>query len=148
MSRIRSAIPADLQEVEAVVQAAYRGYVARIGKAPGPMLDDYGSLIAQERVHVLDDGGVVGVLVLIPERDAMLLDNVAVRPEAHGRGHGRRLLAFAEDEARRQGYRWIRLYTHVLMTENLSLYLRLGYVETHRGEQNGYSRVFLEKPLA
>jgi ribosomal protein S18 acetylase RimI-like enzyme len=78
----------------------------------------------------------------------MLLDNVAVRPEAQGRGHGRRLLAFAEDEARRQGYRCIRLYTHMLMTENLILYPRLGYIETHRGEQNGYSRVFLEKSLA
>ncbi len=90
---------------------------------------------------------MVGVLVLIPERDAMLLDNVAVRPKAHGKGYGRRLLAFAEDEARRQGYSRVRLYTNVLMVDNLSLYPSLGYIETHRGEQNGYSRVFMEKSL-
>ena len=45
MSMIRSATPADLREVEAVVHAAYSSYVARIGKEPGPMQDDYASLI-------------------------------------------------------------------------------------------------------
>jgi hypothetical protein len=39
------------------------------------------------------------------------------------------------------------LYTNVLMVENLSLYSSLGYIKTHRGEQNGYSRVFMEKSL-
>jgi hypothetical protein len=34
------------------------------------------------------------------------------------------------------------------MVENISLYSRLGYIETHRGEQNGYSRVLMEKALA
>jgi N-acetylglutamate synthase-like GNAT family acetyltransferase len=147
MSMIRSATPADLPEVKVVVHAAYSSYVARIGKEPGPMQDDYASLISQGRVYVIDDGGVVGVLVLIPERDAMLLDNVAVRPEAQGKGYGRRLLAFAEDEARQHGFSQVRLYTNVLMVENLSLYSRLGYIETRRGEQNGYSRVFMEKSL-
>jgi hypothetical protein len=33
------------------------------------------------------------------------------------------------------------------MTENLALYSRLGYVETHRGEEKGYSRVYMEKRL-
>lgn len=147
MPMIRPATPDDLREIEAVVHAAYSPYIARIGKEPGPMQDDYASLIEQGHVHVLDDGGVAGILVLIPERGAMLLDNVAVRPEARGKGYGRRLLAFAEDEARRHGLGRVRLYTHVLMVENLGLYSSLGYIETHRGEQNGFSRVFMEKPL-
>src|SRR5215210_7466780 len=115
-----------------------------MGKEPGLMEGEYGYVIAQGRVYVLGDRGVVGVLVLIPERDAMLLDNVAVRPEAQGKGYGRRLLAFAEAEAHRQGLSRVRLYTNVLMTENLTLYSSLGYIETHRGEQNGYWRIFLE----
>ncbi|MCB8822534.1 GNAT family N-acetyltransferase [Microvirga rosea] len=147
MSVIRSATPADLRAVEAAVRAAYGSYVVRIGKEPGPMQDDYATLIDQGRVYVIDDGGVVGVLVLIPEQEAMLLDNIAVKPEVQGKGYGRRLLAFAEDEARRHGLRRVRLYTNVLMVENLSLYSSLGYIETHRGEQNGYSRVFMEKSL-
>jgi GNAT superfamily N-acetyltransferase len=147
MSAIRPAAPFDLKQVEAVVRAAYSGYIARIGREPGPMLEDYASLIAQGRVHVLDDGGVVGVLVLVPQPGAMLLDNVAVDPAAQGKGFGRLLLAFAEQEARRQGFEVIRLYTHVLMTENLALYPRLGYVETHRGEEKGFSRVYMAKRL-
>lgn len=147
MPTIRLAAPSDRAQVETVVRTSYSGYIARIGREPGPMSDDYASLIARGRVHVLEDGGIVGVLVLVPEPAAMLLDNVAVAPSAQGRGYGRLLLDFAEQEARRQGFQSIRLYTHVLMTENLTLYPRLGYVETHRGEEKGFSRVYMSKPL-
>jgi GNAT superfamily N-acetyltransferase len=101
----------DLQRVEAVVHAAYVGYVAINGQTPGPMLDDYAALIAQSRVHVLDDGDVVGVLVLLPEPVVMLLDNVAIDPSAQGKGYGRQLLAFAEGEALRAGFARVRLPT-------------------------------------
>jgi hypothetical protein len=33
------------------------------------------------------------------------------------------------------------------MTENLALYSRLGYVETHRGEEKGFPRVYMAKRL-
>jgi GNAT superfamily N-acetyltransferase len=111
------------------------------------MLDDYAALIGQAQVHVLEDDGIVGVLVLIPEPAAMLLDNIAVAPSAQGRGYGRLLLDFAEQEARRHDFQVIRLYTHVLMTENLTFYPRLGYVETHRGEEKGFQRVYMAKRL-
>jgi ribosomal protein S18 acetylase RimI-like enzyme len=138
----------DLPQVEAVVHAAYIDYVAINGKTPGPMLDDYAALIARSRVHVLDDDGVVGVLVLLAEPGVMLLDNVAVDPSAQGKGYGRLLLAFAEDEARRAGFPCIRLYTQVIMTRNIHLYSRLGYRETHRREEKGLSRVYMQKQLA
>jgi hypothetical protein len=34
------------------------------------------------------------------------------------------------------------------MTENLSLYARLGFVETHRAVEQGFSRVFMRRALA
>jgi GNAT superfamily N-acetyltransferase len=145
---IRLATTADLPSVETIVEAAYSPYVARIGRKPGPMLDDYAELIRQERVHVLEhDGGVKAILVLIPEDEAMLLDNVAVAPDARGLGLGRRLIEFAEDAARAAGFKAIRLYTHVMMTENVTLYGRAGYVETHRGEEKGFQRVYMTKAL-
>ncbi len=145
-SSIRAATAADVAAIEAVVDAAYRPYVAVIGKPPGPMLDDYGALVAAGRVQVADrDGAVVGVLVLLPEPDHLLLDNVAVLSAAQGLGVGRALVAHAEAEARRAGLPELRLYTHVLMTRNIALYQRLGFVETHRAEQAGYSRVFMAK---
>jgi hypothetical protein len=54
---------------------------------------------------------------------------------------------FADDQARRRGHRRISLYTNVAMTENLAYYPRHGYRETHRGEQDGYQRVFFSKEL-
>ena len=145
---LRPARAADLPAVQALVARAYGHYVARIGKPPGPMLDDYAARIAEGAVQVLEEEGrLVGLLVLLPEADHLLLDNVAVDPAAQGRGHGRRLVAAAEDEARRLGLPELRLYTHELMTENVVMYERLGFVETHRGQQAGYARVFMRKRL-
>jgi GNAT superfamily N-acetyltransferase len=145
---IRIADVTDLAGVEAVVAAAYAHYIPRIGRKPGPMLDDYAALIRDGRVHVIGDADAVqAVLVLIPETAAMLLDNIAVAPSAQGLGLGRRLLAFAEQAARDAGYPCIRLYTHEMMTENVTLYARIGYVETHRGEERGFRRVYMTKRL-
>ena len=123
----------DLRAVEEIVRAAYSHYVPRIGREPGPMLDDYGALIKEGCVYVIEqDGAVQGIVVLIPGNEAMLLDNVAVAPAAQGLGLGRKMLEFAERTAIDRGYRRIRLYTHEAMTENIALYSRIGYSETHR----------------
>jgi N-acetylglutamate synthase-like GNAT family acetyltransferase len=145
---IRLARTADVAAVTAIVKDAYSVYLARNGKTPGPMRDDYARLIADQRVHVLEDGHeIVGLVVLIPEQRTMLLDNVAVTPRAQGRGFGVRLIAFAEARARAAGLPVIRLYTQDIMTENLALYSRLGFVETHRGEEIGLQRVYMSKTL-
>ena len=116
----RLATRSDLRAVEEIVRTAYSHYVPRIGREPGPMLDDYGALIEEGRVHVVERDGIVqGVLVLIPQCDAMLLDNVAVAPAAQGSGLGRRMLEFAEHTASPSGYRSIKLYTNEAMTENI-----------------------------
>ena len=147
---IRRAEPADRAAVEAIVNAAYSVYVDRIGKPPGPMLDDYARLIGGGAVSVFEapDGVLAALIVLLPKPDHLLLDNIAVRPDRQGQGLGRRLIAFAEREARRLGHAELRLYTHAMMTENIALYLRLGFEETGRGRQAGYDRVFMRKRLS
>ena len=109
---IRRAVPADRDAVEAIVAAAYSPYVPRIGKPPGPMLDDYAALIAEGAVSVLEEAGgdIAALIVLLPKPDHLLLDNIAVRPERQGKGLGRRLIEFAESEAQRLGHRELRLY--------------------------------------
>ena len=145
---IRRARPEDRAAVEAVVREAYAVYVERIGKPPGPMLDDYIRLIDAGAVSVFEtNGAIVALIVLLPEPDHLLLDNVAVRPDRQGQGLGRRLVAFAESEAQRLGYTELRLYTHITMTENIALYARLGFRETGRGRAAGYDRVFMAKRL-
>lgn len=143
------AAPADVPAIERLVAAAYAKYIERIGQKPSPMLADYTALVAQAAVWVLNDQSeIAGALVLLPEADHLVVENVAVAPTHQGRGFGRALLAFAEREAMRRGYDEVRLYTHVLMRENLAIYARLGYEETGRGVQGGYDRVFLRKRLA
>ena len=146
---IRRAKAADTAAVHDLVAAAYSVYIPRIGKPPGPMQDDYARRIANGEVWVLPDGArIVGVLVLQEQPDGFVLDNIAVAPDAQGKGHGRRLIAFAEAEARRRGWPEIRLYTHVLMTENIALYRGIGFHETGRISEKGFDRVYMAKPLA
>ena len=145
---IRPARPEDRAAVERVVLDAYGPWASRIGHKPAPMLDDYGALIAEGRVSVLErDGRVEGVLVLLPQPETLLLDNVAVAPQAQGTGVGRRLLDHAEAAARAAGFGTITLYTNEVMAENIALYARRGYVETERRQEKGHRRVYMCKVL-
>jgi GNAT superfamily N-acetyltransferase len=118
--RIRPATPADVAAIEHVVRTAYARYVDRIGKPPGPMLDDYTARVAEGSVRVPEDArGLAGIRVLLPQAGHLLLDNIALAPERQGEGVGRRLLAVAESEALQRGFDELRLYTNAAMHENV-----------------------------
>jgi ribosomal protein S18 acetylase RimI-like enzyme len=143
---IRLGQVADAAAAERIVRAAYAKYERLIGKPAGPVLDDYARRAAEGRLWMLaDETGPAAVLVLLPDEGHLLLDNIAVAPDRQGLGYGRRLMAFAESEAARRGYREVRLYTHAVMVENVAFYERLGYETTGRGRQAGYDRVFMRK---
>jgi ribosomal protein S18 acetylase RimI-like enzyme len=146
---IRPAQPGEAETIRALVREAYAHYVERIGGEPGPMKDDYHRRVADNQAWVLEDGGqIAGLAVLVEDRpEALLLDNVAVAPAAQGKGYGRQLIAFAEEEARRRGYGELHLYTHMLMTENIALYQRLGFREIGRIQEKGYHRVYMAKSV-
>ena len=58
------------------------------------------------------------------------------------------MIDFAERRARDLGLPEVRLYTHVLMIENIALYTRLGYIETHRETEHGFTRAFFTKQVS
>lgn len=148
MSEPRLARPEDAAALRDLVRAAYAIYVPRLGREPAPMQDDYAARIAAGQAWVLEhDGALVGALVLEDEPDALMLYNIAVAPAAQGRGVGRRLIAFTEAEARRRGHALLRLFTSEKMVENVAMYPRLGFTETHRGEEAGHRRVYFGKRL-
>ncbi|UYM06867.1 GNAT family N-acetyltransferase [Solicola gregarius] len=145
---IRPAVAGEADALRDLARAAYAHYVERIGTEPWPMLADYTQLVEQGSVWVAArDHAIVGLIVLLPEEGHLLLDNVAVSPDAQGQGVGGRLLAFADEHARDLGYAEVRLYTNEAMTENIAYYPRHGYVETHRGEFGEYRRVHFTKTL-
>lgn len=145
---IRIATEADAAAVAACVHAAYRHYIERIGRPPGPMLDDYAQVIRERQVHLAEARGeLAGILVLQVAEDGFLLENIAVAPAHKGTGVGRVLLELAEAEARRQGFASIYLYTHEKMTENQALYAKIGYLEYDRRFEQGLARVYMRKAL-
>ena len=144
----RTATQDDAGRVAACVAAAYAHSIDRNGLVPGPMREDYGEVLRDSQVTVVEHGGdIVAVLVLKAAEEGFLLDNVAVDPAHQGTGLGRWLLERAESEARRQGFDSIYLYTQDAMTENLALYEGIGYVEYARRREIGLSRVYLRKQL-
>nr|WP_037265178.1 GNAT family N-acetyltransferase [Roseivivax halodurans] len=147
---IRVAEAADEPRIRACAEAAYTRYVSVIGRRPAPMDADYASQIEAGHVHVAVDleNNILGFVVFYEDQGNVILENVAVFPDAAGRGVGKELIRFCEMEARQRGARTVRLYTNEKMTENLSIYPRLGYVETGRQSEDGFNRVYLEKPLS
>jgi len=161
MGPMRLATPADLPAVRAVVQAAYARYLDRMDRPPAPMLADYAAEVAAARLWVTGDP-VTGLIELIEPAagqpavsqpaagqpgGSLHVANVAVHPSAQGTGLGRRLLEFAEEQARQRGLDRLDLYTNEIMTENQAIYARLGYHETARRTEDGYRRIYLEKLL-
>jgi ribosomal protein S18 acetylase RimI-like enzyme len=146
MESVRLATPADLPAVRDIVTAAYARYLDRMDRPPAPMLADYAAEVESGRLWVAGEP-VTGLIELIEAGDSLHVANVAVRPSAQGTGLGRRLLEFAEEQARQRGLTRLDLYTNEVMTENQAIYARLGYRETARRTEDGYRRIYMEKIL-
>ena len=147
-ARLRPATAADVTRLTELVNAAYAGFVERIGRPPRPMTDDYAEIVRDKQVTVAErDGQIVALLVLEITDEGFLINNVAVDPSQQGIGLGKTLLQLAEDEARGAGFDSIYLYTHETAVENLELYARIGYVEFDRRPAGDAEIVYMRKRL-
>jgi ribosomal protein S18 acetylase RimI-like enzyme len=146
---IRQAASADLPVIAALIDAAYSHYIPIIGRKPRPMLDDHAARIAAGEHYVgLSEAGIEAVITLTDEEaGALHIFNIAVDPAAQGQGWLRRLLAFAEAEARKRNRSRLTLYTNALMERNRAIYGHLGFTELREEAGNGYRVVFMERPM-
>jgi ribosomal protein S18 acetylase RimI-like enzyme len=142
---IRCATQDDFAAIQACADAAYHVYIPAIGRKPAPMVADFEALISIQVVWVSDTDGFI---VMYPRDDALHVENIAVHPDAQGRGIGRALMGFAQDHARTLGLTQISLYTNAKMTGPLALYPKLGYVEIDRRVEDGFDRVYFTKTLS
>jgi putative acetyltransferase len=77
-----------------------------------------------------DDGRPLGCGALRSLGEPVVeIKRMYVRPEARGRGVGAAILEALEREARRLGFKVVRLETGPLQPEAISLYARAGYRE-------------------
>ena len=144
---LRRAAAEDLPAIGAVIDAAYARYLTRMDKPPAPMFRDYGPSVEAGTTWVAGSP-ITAVLTLYPRDDHLYVENIAVDPSAQGRGLGRALMEFAEQEAARHRLNRMALVAHEAVTENQAIYARLGYTETGRWSEDGYRRIYMEKPLA
>jgi ribosomal protein S18 acetylase RimI-like enzyme len=145
-SGLRRATADDLPAIKEIIDAAYAKYLTRMDKRPAPMFRDYGPSVEDGTTWVAGSP-VTAVITLYPREDHLLVENIAIHPDAQGRGLGRALMGFAEQEAARRGLTRMALVTHEAMTENQAIYGRLGYTEVGRRTEDGYRRIYMEKPL-
>lgn len=147
---MRAARADEAEAVGALVAAAFTRHIAAVGRRPAPMDDDHGARIVQGQQYVIDGeepGTLAASIALVEEDGYLVVNNVAVAPDCQRQGHGRALLAFAEEEARRRGLPEIRLHTHARMADNLIMYPRLGYVESGRERQGAFDRILFVKAV-
>lgn len=129
---IRIAHLFDVLAVQDISAEAYiPAYQAIIGAAPKPAHEDYTDRIKRGEVWILDlEDGPCGVVVLELSAEYLLIYSIAVRPQYQGRGYGKLLLAFAEQQATATGLPEVRLYTNRRMEQNVAFYRNSGYSET------------------
>ena len=143
--RIREATSDDAAGLTECMKLAYASYQDRMGGERLPPMDvDYTREICDNPTWVAAcDDKIVGGLVMTFEDHCASIANVAVHPGHQGQGLGGELLRYAEKTATERGYSMLRLATHVLLTENVSLYQHLGWSEIGRDD----TRVFMSKEI-
>jgi ribosomal protein S18 acetylase RimI-like enzyme len=146
--KIRKASLEDAEAISALTDAAYAKYIPLIGRKPQPMTADYSKMVVENSIWLLSaENQLVGVLVLIHEPENILIYSVAIKPEYQKQGLGRRLLAWAEQQAIQDGYKSIRLYTNERFEDNILLYHHLGYQETSKEPFLNSTLVHMAKKL-
>ena len=142
---IRQANTQDADGLERCMHAAYAAYRDRLGDERLPPLDvDYLSEITDFPTWVVESQGtIVAGLIMSFDQSEASIANIAVHPGFQGQGIGGTLMRFAEEQARQRSISRLHLATHVQLSENLSLYRHLGWLETARSG----TTVFLKKTI-
>ena len=129
------------------VSLCFQDFQSEVEALPGDYASPGGALVLAHSA----DGELVGVVAL-RSLDASQriceMKRLYVAPAGRGQGLGQRLAERAIDEARRLGYRAIRLDTLPMMREAQALYAALGFRDIANYNANPIEGTrFLEKTL-
>ena len=85
------------------------------------------------------------------ENGRVELCNLHLHPHQHGKGLGKQIALALIDEARELDYQTVELHVTVTQEAAISLYKRLGFIETGRKvydvDGQSFDTVFMELPL-
>jgi ribosomal protein S18 acetylase RimI-like enzyme len=147
---LRYAKPADVEQLVALIEGAYRGDVSRAGWTTEADLLDGQRTDPEEIQSILENpqarlllalrsGTLNGCVLLKDEREHAYIGMFAVRPGLQGQGMGKILLKNAEQRAMSEfGAKTARMTVIEQRTELIAWYERRGYHNTTRTEPFPY----------
>lgn len=107
------------------VDLCLQGFAEELAKLPAPYAPPGGVILLARS----DEGAALGVIALKPLAPGVgEIKRLYVQPQARGLGLGKALAAAVIEEARRIGYRELKLDTVPRLKEAIALYRRLGFV--------------------
>lgn len=145
---INAAIPSDVDSIRDIVRAAYSKWIPLIGREPRPMVADYEKAIEIHQIDLLQVGpDVVGLVETALKEDHIWIENIAVRPEAQGKGYGSILMGHAEKRGVAGGVAEVRLLTNEAFASNIALYAKCGFIIDRKEPFMGGYAVYMSKKL-
>lgn len=120
-------MPGDVEDVVAVVRAAFAAIAVPLDPAPSALRLTVDEVLAQEGGAIWDACGIGGCVLWRMQGGGLYLNRVAVRPGLQGRGIGRGLLEAAEAEGRRRGVARLVLQVRLAVAGNRRLFAAAGF---------------------
>lgn len=143
---IREAVAADAEVVQTIEAVADALLVTALGAPEWPPPADGTERIGQPGYVLLleenAESSPVGFVHVVDADGTAHLDQLSVLPEHGRRGHGRRLVDAALDEARRRGYSRMTLRTYADIPWNAPFYGSCGFKESI--PESGFHRQLVE----
>jgi predicted N-acetyltransferase YhbS len=135
---------ADLERVCELLHAAFSLHDGRIDPPSGAHHETIASLrkrLERETLLVAEAAGrIAGCIWCLPEAANVYIGRLAVHPDEHGRGIGRRLLEASIDWARARGAETMTLGVRVELVENIAFFERHGFAISEEHAHAGYDR--------
>lgn len=88
----------------------------------------------------LDGNKIAGCVFCRAEPDSLYIGKLAVLPETQGKGIGKRLLTYAEAEARKRGLAILRLETRIELVDNHATFTAWGFTKIAENRHAGFDR--------
>jgi ribosomal protein S18 acetylase RimI-like enzyme len=150
MNMITQVTIADVAELSALINSAYRGDSSKKGWTTEADLLEGVRTSEEELITIITspdhylfkftrDNKIIGSVLLIAKPKALYLGMLTVSPELQNSGIGKQLLKAAEDHARLLQINTIQMTVIGIRKELLDWYIRNGYEDTGRREPFPFS---------